>query len=402
MALRDRMSGVNRIVLNEFQEVRASSVGMGPKDLQALDVYSRSLARDGIFQLRPDVIRARHYVGVVVFRNWHIEIHPKILRPGDGSTGTMLRNLLWMLAQTDDTWCSVFDNASLQVGHGSFLELMMRHFAETVMAAIRQGIPQLYVDRIDNLSRPRGRIDFKSSLRDNAWNEARLTCRFSEITYEHILMRAIRFVLRIFYDLAKIPATRQVLSEALQRTSEVPDVPVTFLEIQSVSMPRGNPAFTRAVDLAKLVLQGQRTETTAGNTHGLAIVFDMNRLFERYVVSVMQRNRESLGIGAVQPQKHANLVHTVWDLDLDQRGRVRQALEKLYRYRARNEIRRILCARHQIQDPGRRFEREGQVSRQHTGCVPNSGVSVAAHTSVFGHARRADLSAGSKRRFSAL
>lgn len=289
-------------------------LGLSQADLVALDQYSRRIAEDGVFQIGPNCIMARQYAGVVVFGDRQFEIVPKILKVREEERGGILKNLLWMLQVAPDVWPLRTDDATLAVSRGSFLDLAIYQYAKTVCRAVDQGVPQLYVDREDNLARPKGRIDFRENIRLNSWNEARLACRYSEITYDHVLLRAVRYVLRVFHRLAQDSSVRLAVAEALSRTNEVSDRQVAYIEVERLPVPQSNPAFVSAVETAKLVLRGLRVEATGGNQNGMAFVFDMNELFERYFAAVLVRYKTQLGLADVYVQKRRVLVERIVDV----------------------------------------------------------------------------------------
>lgn len=295
-----------------------SGLGLSSEDLAELDRFSRGIVEDGLFQIGPNSISARQYAGVVVFGDKQFEILPKILKAQSGDRRSILKNLLWMLQCTPEIWPLSTDDADLDASRGSFLELAIFQFAKTVCKAISQGVPQLYVNRDDNLNRPKGRIDFRENIRLNSWNESRLACRFSEITYDHILLQSIRFVLRIFHRLAHEPSVRMAVSEALAKTGEITDRQVSYSEIERIPVPQSNPAFVAAIETTKLVLSGLRIEATGGRQKGLAFVFDMNELFERYFSSLLIRYKARLGLAEVAIQKRRALVERIYDVRANQ------------------------------------------------------------------------------------
>jgi 5-methylcytosine-specific restriction endonuclease McrBC regulatory subunit McrC len=104
------------------------------------------------------------------------------------------------------------------------------------------------------------------------------------------------------------------VGEALAKTGEITDRQVSYVEIDRIPVPQSNPAFVAAVETTKLVLRGLRIEATGGRENGMAFVFDMNELFERYFASLLTRYKTRLGLAEVLIQKRRALVERIYDV----------------------------------------------------------------------------------------
>ena len=89
---------------------------------------------------------------------------------------------------------------------------------------------------------------------------------------------------------------------------------VTAAEARADSLTRLHPAYVPLLNLARLFLDGGSLQLSGGNQELFAFVFDMNRLFERFVFRFLGRHRTAILPSewhdcALRPQSTGTVTH---------------------------------------------------------------------------------------------
>ncbi len=104
-------------------------------------------------------LRARGVVGVIAARDCQLEILPKIEGAGEAGVddATLRHRLIHMLAVARDIRIDPGTAAQLAWQRDTILELLIRLFCNKLADTLRQGMPQQYIDREDDLPALRAR-----------------------------------------------------------------------------------------------------------------------------------------------------------------------------------------------------------------------------------------------------
>lgn len=223
------------------------------------------------------------HVGSISIPDCEILIHPKF----------EIRNLFFLLSYLMDAkaWKDSgfdFDNASL------LTEAMVSPFVLQTKRSIRRGLLQDYQVREETATTLRGRIRFEDQIRRHFGRVPPLEVRYDEYTVDNHLNRVLKAALRRLQNMTLRSADSGTkLRKLLPPFADVTDVGVDPKIV-------GLPAFTRltehyrpAVELAVRILKNSAIEIRHGNVEASALLFDMNDLFEDFVVAAL---RDSLGL----------------------------------------------------------------------------------------------------------
>ena len=228
-------------------------------------------------------LKAGQVVGILAVPGRTVEILPKI----DGKDGTVRAALVRMLAVALDLRIAEGDLAALDTQRNDLLELLVRLFAERLLAAVRRGLPRRYVAREEDLRLLRGKLDVTRQITHLAVRPDRLACRFDELSEDTPLNRVLKAAVSRLARLARTAANARLLAELAARFEFVGDSPDPLRE--PVRLDRTNAAFHDLHRLARLFLGGDWQSTASGRAAGFTLLFPMNVLFETFVGRCLQR-----------------------------------------------------------------------------------------------------------------
>lgn len=246
----------------------------------------------GVIEHGRRALRARGVVGVIAADNCALEILPKIDFPGDpeaSHTGHIRRRLIHMLAVALDMTVDAGQVTALDWQKETLLEILVRIFSGKLVNAVRQGMPRRYVAHEDDLVALRGRIDVTRQFTTLAANPSRLACRFDALSPDIALNRIMKAAISRLMRITRSGDNQRRLRELAFVYAEIADAPVSALNWDQVVLDRTNARWRELLNLAKLLL-GERFQTTsAGESNGFSLLFEMNTLFEEYVARMVQR-----------------------------------------------------------------------------------------------------------------
>ncbi len=284
-----------------LKEHEAASVGdyLGDKyftfsEIEALErVQSAMKPKVEAFQWTGrNKIKTGQYVGMVSSSSARLEILPKIDALGDGDTRCVFMRMLgiaWDVPVRDgDVTGHDYQNHDL-------LELLIGLFARRLQNQVRAGLSRAYCRHEEDLSRLRGKWDVTRQFTKLAASPQKLACRYDEFTADTNLNRLILCAVMLLRRQSVRSATQRLLNEIATHFAEVQIVSVPEALAEKVSHDRVNQRWVILERLARLLLSSVYQTAHGGNREGIALLFDMNILFESFVASLARKAYEPLG-----------------------------------------------------------------------------------------------------------
>ena len=228
-------------------------------------------------------LKAGQVVGILATSGMTLEILPKI----DGDDGEVRKALVRMLTVTWGLPVADGELAALDTQRHDLLELLIRLFADRLLAAVRGGMPRRYLAYEEDLALLRGKLNVKRQLTHLAVRPDRLACRFDELSEDTPLNRVFKAAVIRLSSIARSATNTRRLAELTARFEFVHDTPNPLREL--VQLDRTNTAFHDLYRLARLFLAGDWQTTTGGRAEGFTLLFAMNRLFEGFIGKSLKR-----------------------------------------------------------------------------------------------------------------
>lgn len=257
-------------------------------------------------------LRAAQHVGVVRLGRKTVQVLPKIYstrvggagrqsthearahKVGDEHAKEATRNLLYMLAHAGRLPVREHALAPLLRRGDDWFEILTRLFASHLLEEWQRGAHRHYETIEDELPVLKGRWRVAESLRHPARRHL-FPVAFDEFTADTPLNRVFRFVVERLWRLTRDGGNRQLLGELRQWMEEVRlPARVEAREAAASLLTRLNARFEPLLNLARLFLEGGSLQLAAKDFTTFAFVFDMNQLFEEFVIGLIRRRRESV------------------------------------------------------------------------------------------------------------
>jgi 5-methylcytosine-specific restriction enzyme subunit McrC len=240
-------------------------------------------------------LRAQQMVGVIAAGGVVLEILPKVdpdLGDAPSETPASLRTrLVDMLGVALDINLSAGADVAIARQQTTLLDIMIRLFADKLLAETRRGLPRAYVSHAEDMPKLRGRLDVVRQFTAHAVRPDRLACRYDELTSDIALMQVVKAAVVFLDGFAREGETRRRLSELRFVLADIGDAPRGMLPWGQVRIDRTNRRWETLYRLARLFLlrDWQATHHESCTPEGIALLFPMNDLFEAYVAALLRR-----------------------------------------------------------------------------------------------------------------
>lgn len=253
---------------------------------------------EGVLEHGRRGLRARGVVGVIATRDCQLEILPKIEGAGEAGVddATLRHRLIHMLAVAQDIRIDAGTMTQLSWQRDSILELLIRLYCNKLADALRQGMPQQYTDRDDDLPALRGSLDIVRQFSTLAASPQKLACRFDERSPDIALNQVMKAAVDKLSRLARSPDNQRALRELGFAYADISEVSSGALRWDLIVLDRTNTRWRELLSLARLFLGDRYQQTSAGLMDGYALLFEMNVLFEEYVGRLLARTLAGSGL----------------------------------------------------------------------------------------------------------
>lgn len=260
--------------------------------------------QNGYFTVVHKGIRFSHYVGVIRVGNLTIEILPKADKSvaSEASRAQWQSFLLDMLAVCNRLKTKSSGSASLQSKPGSLLDIYLQSFLDELETILRQGLIKRYRQTESNSTTLKGSLHFTGHLRENLIHQERFYTRHPTYDSQHlihqILYKALRSIPRLTDTMSLLDQTQALLL----RFPALDNLDVTPTTFKAIRFDRSTQPYETALEIARLLLLQYRPDIRTGHHSVLAILFDMNALFEEYIYcQLKQAGNEQILIQRQQP-----------------------------------------------------------------------------------------------------
>lgn len=283
----------NPIVLKEYEQKNHSQTPLGKGDLEELQKYIDRQKLSSALKITPNWIKAKSCVGVIKYKNIHLQILPKLICAND-KTENILKNLIFMLSYTRKLEIKTSNADKLYASENPFIEILIREYAKSLSECLKRLTPKNYISEEDNLTYLKGKIKFAENIRHNSCNQAKFYCEYDEFSENNALNQLFLFVSECLYNISKDSHNRKILKFIMNYYSEVDLVRFDRFSAEKIRLSRNQELFRKPFMLAKMFIEKTSVDMSKNRFDSITMLWDMNKLFEEFVFEIMKRMQEEL------------------------------------------------------------------------------------------------------------
>lgn len=282
-----------RIQVFEHQRLRVNKtygeyeVVFEEKHFNALVKYNE-FHNNHFFDVGHQNIKFKQYVGILQIDGLSIEILPKV--NGDSNDEAMWQSVLVeMLRQTKRIKVKLAGNASVNKQQIHLLDIYFEWFLSEVKDLIRKGLIRQYYKKRDNLNALKGKLVFGQHLSKNAIHKERFYTEHQVYERDHLIHQILQQALDIVTTISRGTYLHSSCKSVQLDFPEVKYIKATQQTFDTLVFNRKNEGYKTALEIARLIILNYAPNITSGNENMLALLFDMNILWEEYILGQLQK-----------------------------------------------------------------------------------------------------------------
>lgn len=232
-------------------------------------------------------IRFKSYVGVIQVDDLVIEILPKIDRV---KLSVNWRDvLIEMLQTTDQLKVHQVNNAMVDKQSYHLLDIYFDLFLQEIEKLIHHGLIKQYYKETKNSFALKGKLEFAGHIRQNLVHQERFYTSHQVYDKDHLIHQILQLALSIIEKLSKGTYRYGHCKSVQLNFPEVQDILVNEYTFTRIKSSRKTEPYGTALAMARLIILKYSPNVRVGKENMLALLFNMNSLWEQYVLIKLQR-----------------------------------------------------------------------------------------------------------------
>ncbi len=247
-------------------------------------------------------IKFGQYVGVIQIGNLTIEILPKADRESytkgefKAEACKWQRVLLKMLAISGELELETVSEASLRKRF-TLLDLYFEIYLNELDVLLRKGLTKKYHHNAGNVKALKGRLDFAKNIQQNIVHQERFFTTHQAYDHLHLLNQILLRGLKILNDIPTSFLLSDKIRKLLFYFPEMCEIPINKDHFTKIRLTRKTKAYSKALSIARMLILNYSPDISLGNENMLALLFDMNKLWEKYIYKQLKaREDESMRV----------------------------------------------------------------------------------------------------------
>lgn len=232
-----------------------------------------------IFKWGNDYVIPQQWVGLISCKDFSIEILPKISDINNIEKSCEI--LYRMLESVYDIPVKNSINAKVKLTQDGLIEIFITNYIEFVKKYIQSGPILEYKKNINNLKAVKGNIVFSAQINRNAINLTKFMCKYSKMDIDNKYNKIIKLVLTKMKGISRNNINKRMIQELLLAFSSVElDMNLNY---RNIYVDKTHYKLKDIILLSQLFLDNYSASLTYGNYNIISLLFDMNKLFEKYM-----------------------------------------------------------------------------------------------------------------------
>ncbi len=215
----------------------------------------------------------------------------------------LIKNIYYMLSYAFQTLNkSEYEDVAVEEFkdmHNLFATIL----AKGIGFQLKQGLYREYINRQENLSVMRGKINMPGTIRNRMARKQILTCEFDELSEDNLLNQVLKATVMLLLRHGSVkPEYKDDLKKKMLFFSNVDTVEPTSIRWSSIRFQRNNQNYRMLLSICQLIIEGMLLTTDKGD-YRLATFLDeqrMCRLYEKFILEYYTKHYPTLSVRASQ------------------------------------------------------------------------------------------------------
>ena len=247
------------------------------------------------FAIGVNKITFKNYVGVLQVDGLVIEILPKIDQYESDSESNKIKwqsALIEMLRVTKRLNIKKMDEASVASQSKHLLDIYFEWFLAEVQKLIHQGLIKQYYKETSQVKALKGKLEFAGHIAKNVVHKERFYTTHQVYDKDHLLHQVLFCALEIIASLTKGNYLYSTCKKVQLDFPEVKTIKVTAKTFEQIPHNRKTAPYETALAIARIIILNFAPNVKSGSENMLALLFDMNVLWEQYILARLQKAQQ--------------------------------------------------------------------------------------------------------------
>jgi 5-methylcytosine-specific restriction enzyme subunit McrC len=256
--------------------------------LEALQVF---YGENGVsyYSLVHNGVKFNEYVGVLQVGQTTIEILPKADKSGNAESWRKM--LIGMLRASGVFNIQAPSSSNLHVRSNSILDLYFELYIKELEYLVHQGLVKKYRKTESNQNSLKGSLQFSKHIQKNLVHKERFFVKYTTYDKDHTLHQVLFKALKLLKVINTNEALHSRIGSLLLHFHEVSDIKISAALFDKLQFDRKTASYKTSIDIAKLILLNYHPDIKRGRNDVLALMFDMNALWEQFVFTSLRKHK---------------------------------------------------------------------------------------------------------------
>lgn len=231
------------------------------------------------------------YVGVVQIGGLTIEVLPKVDKANSNSDSqkklwqSILLNMLHVCRHLPVDSVS---ETQLKKRYHSIHYVYCELFLSELEQLVQRGLIKKYQRIQSQQNALKGKLIFSKNIRKNLVHKEQFYCEHQVYNKDHLIHQILFQALTILQNI--VPS---YLADRIQRLQysfqDFNVIQATKFSFDKIKLDRKSTVYSRALDIAKMIILNYSPSLQTGKENMLTLLFDMNMLWEEYIYRILKK-----------------------------------------------------------------------------------------------------------------
>lgn len=258
------------------------------------------------FKLIYNGVQFNEYVGVIQIGKTLIEVLPK----ADKSSNSKIEENKWrdiligMMRSVGGFNIKSTNSSNLKIKPNTILDLYFELFIKEVEYLLHSGLVKKYRKKEGNVSALKGSLQFSKHIQYNVTHQERFYVRHTSYDVDHQLHFILYKTIQLIKHINTNASLQSRIGSLLLNFPEMPDLKVTESTFNNLAFNRKSEHYKKGIEIAKLLLLHYHPDVSKGRNNVLALMFDMNLLWEKFIFKSLRKHKKNQSQITAQTTKY--------------------------------------------------------------------------------------------------
>ena len=172
------------------------------------------------------------------------------------------------------------------------MDLYFELFLSEVNLLLQQGLIKKYNKKSGNVLALKGRLDFAKNIQQNVIRQERFHTTHQIYDYNHLVNQIIYKALNVLKSISNNTYLIDSVNRLLTNFPEIKEIEINKYHFDKVISNRKTEPYNEALKIAKMIILNYSPDIKGGDENMLALLFDMNKLWEEYIYRILQKHKK--------------------------------------------------------------------------------------------------------------